>query len=97
MTIPFQNLPPLVQQQIYLPQAVPRAAPMPTQTLKASTTKRPRSPSPPPSVSIYHQGYGYKQPPIANPNYQTSPQSKYEYNIQQHFNRFNYSFISFSF
>lgn len=79
--ITLQSIPTgIVHPQIFLPPNVQRAAPVPQQTFKQTTTKRPRSPSPPPSVSvsIYHQNYGYKQPPIGNPNppYQSSPQSK---------------------
>lgn len=81
--IALQTLPTgIVHPQIFLPPSVQRAAAVPQQTFKQTTpttTKRPRSPSPPPSVSvsIYHQNYGYKQPPIANPNYQSSPQSEH--------------------
>lgn len=69
----------MVHPQVFLPQSVPRATPITQPTFK-TTTKRPRSPSPLPTVpvSIYHQGYGYKQPPtLANPNYQPSSQSKF--------------------
>lgn len=68
----------VVHQQLYLPpQSVPRAAPVVQQSFKA-TTKRPRSPSPPPTVpvSLNHSGYGYKPPAVVN-TYQTSPQSKF--------------------
>lgn len=75
----MQQLPSgLVHQQLYLPQNIPRGAPVVQPSFKA-TTKRPRSPSPPPTVpvSLYHQGYGYKQPQtFPNTSYQSSPQSK---------------------
>lgn len=42
-------------------------------------TKRPRSPSPPPSipVSLYHQGYSSYKPSVGSTPYQSSPQSKW--------------------
>lgn len=76
----IQGLPPagLVHPQLFLPQAVPRSAPVAPQGFKP-TNKRARSPSPPPSVpvSMYHQGYAYKPQTIPNTSYQapTQPQS----------------------
>lgn len=68
----IQTLPsaPLVS-QLFLPQTMPR--PMAPQNFK-STSKRPRTPSPPPTVpvSIYHQTY-YKSQNIPNTSYQPPP------------------------
>lgn len=76
--ITIQALPSsVVHQQLYLPQSVPRAAPV-VQNFKP-VSKRPRSPSPQPTVpvSLYHQGYGYKPPTVVSASYQTSPQSEF--------------------
>lgn len=74
--IMMQQLNPgLVHQPLYLPQAVPRPLTIPQPGFK-TTTKRPRSPSPPPTapVTMYHTTYGYKQgQTFANTSYQ-SPQ-----------------------
>lgn len=70
------------QQQVYIqPPSVSRPAPMPQQQSQQGfkpCTKRPRSPSPPPTipVSLYHQGYGNYKPSVASAPYQSSPQSK---------------------
>ncbi|XP_045476273.1 G protein pathway suppressor 2 isoform X3 [Harmonia axyridis] len=67
------------QQQVYItPASVPRA-PMPQQQPQQGfkpCTKRPRSPSPPPSipVSLYHQGYSSYKPSVGSTPYQSSPQ-----------------------
>ncbi|KAG5870984.1 hypothetical protein JTB14_013455 [Gonioctena quinquepunctata] len=85
--IALQSLPPnMVHQQLYIQQQHPqqpqqsRLAPMGQQQVQMQqsafkTTKRGRSPSPPPQVpvSLYH-GYGYKPPTVGTSSYQGSPQ-----------------------
>lgn len=69
----------LMHQQLYISPNVARSAPVnQLQTNFKPPAKRPRSPSPQPmvSVSMYHQGYGYKPSPVGSSPYQGSPQSK---------------------
>jgi len=73
----------LVHQQLFIPQNVPRVTAVPQQGFK-TVNKRPRSPSPPPqptppTTTIYHQGYAYKPPNVANTTYQSSPQKTPQY------------------
>lgn len=83
----------LVHHQLFIPQAVPRVAPVAPQGFKTSN-KRTRSPSPPPAVpvSLYHQGYAYKPQAVPNTSYQPPPpQSKYCLNIKLFFQLFSSS------
>lgn len=71
---PMQTLPTLVHQQLYMPpQPISRGLPVSQPAFKV-TTKRPRSPSPPPSsIPVYHQSYPHKSAGAPNATYQ-SPQ-----------------------
>lgn len=79
--ITIQGLPPagLVHPQLFLPQNIPRGAPLGTQAgfKPLNPGKRARSPTPP--VSVYHQSYvtaaAYKPQPT--PSYAPSTQSLY--------------------
>ncbi|XP_023030511.1 uncharacterized protein isoform X2 [Leptinotarsa decemlineata] len=97
--IALQALPPnMVHQQLYIQQQhqqphqqqpqSSRLAPMPQQQAPMQqsafkTTKRTRTPSPPPQVpvSMYH-GYGYKPPTVVTSTYQGSPQKTPQYGNQ---------------
>ncbi|GLV40603.1 uncharacterized protein CBL_04405 [Carabus blaptoides fortunei] len=67
----------LVHPQLFIPQSVPRVAPVAPQGFKTSN-KRTRSPSPPTAVpvSLYHQGYAYKPQAVPNTSYQQPPPQK---------------------
>ncbi|XP_076268491.1 uncharacterized protein LOC143201366 isoform X2 [Rhynchophorus ferrugineus] len=67
-----QSQPPGRIQTISQQQPPPPQAAAPYKT----TIKRPRSPSPPAQVpvSLYHQGYTYKNPAVGSSSYQGSPQ-----------------------